>query len=222
MKVATISTASPNVVAHQQRKGGDASRQEAKQRTSHSPGHDPAAAVEPAEAKSASAALMQTGAEQKIMKSESSSSSSFSQSKQGSESTSKTGTSRTTSKQTRQGTSTSGRDMFSASVTNRWDTYDFHLPHSPGMAFCDYGESVTEAECDDKALLLRRRFGGPVTPEIATGEGGQCGDGNWGEVPMGCSVRTGAYDRKGDHKPHLAWRPYYKTGEPPMGYFKYA
>ncbi|CAD7943991.1 unnamed protein product [Amoebophrya sp. A120] len=118
--------------------------------------------------------------------------------------------------------SSAQRDAFSASIPDDWNLYDFHITHSPGMTTCDHGEPVKEAECEHAVTLLRRRFGGPVIPDIAVGEGGRCGDGAWGEVPMGCSVRTGHYDSNGQHSYDKAWRPYYKGGDPPEGYYSYA
>ena len=63
-----------------------------------------------------------------------------------------------------------------------------------GSSTCDYGESVSMAECEAAAKSF---FPNPGR-RMQTGLGGTCLDGSWGQVPLGCSVQS-----KGDNSAHF-------------------
>ena len=73
---------------------------------------------------------------------------------------------------------------------------EYHLA-PPGSHKCDDGFFATQDECQAAALSLT-----PGTPgrSLQVGSGGNCLDGGWGQVPLGCSVQSG-----GD------WTAHYKT-----------
>jgi len=65
-------------------------------------------------------------------------------------------------------------------------TSNFHLA-PPGAHECDYGQTVSEAECEDAAW----RVAGNSGRSLQVGGGGRCLDTSWGQVPLGCSAQTG-------------------------------
>ena len=73
---------------------------------------------------------------------------------------------------------------------------EYHLA-PPGSHECDYGDSATQDACEAAALSLTS---GTPGRSLVVGSGGNCLDGSWGQVPIGCSVQSG-----GD------WAASYKT-----------
>ena len=59
-----------------------------------------------------------------------------------------------------------------------------HLAPS-GSSSCDYGETVSENECEIAGKILHPR----ASRKMQVGSGGTCG--SWGQVPLGCSVQSG-------------------------------
>lgn len=91
---------------------------------------------------------------------------------------------------------------------------NWHLA-PPGDNICDYGEPAGVDECVTAATMLSRwrkknpNFTPPQNGYCGNGSGSQCGqkggvcgNGGWGDVPRGCSVRTGSHGGS-DYKAHF-------------------
>eukprot|EP00928_Gymnodinium_smaydae_P024609 TRINITY_DN19869_c0_g2_i2.p1 TRINITY_DN19869_c0_g2~~TRINITY_DN19869_c0_g2_i2.p1 ORF type:complete len:4265 (-),score=633.29 TRINITY_DN19869_c0_g2_i2:6-12800(-) len=79
---------------------------------------------------------------------------------------------------------------------------DYHLAPA-GMQECDYGQNVVYQKCLEAARVVAVSAGGPSQKKLQVGLGGSCGDGGWGSVPLGCSVRSGGRN----------WDAYFKYGK---------
>ena len=84
-------------------------------------------------------------------------------------------------------------------------TQNMHLAQ-PGANICDNGSvSVLQSECEAAGQIFAQEAG-RIPGRMVVGSGGICGDGSWGQVPLGCSVQSG-----GD------WTAHYKTGNHDTG-----
>ena len=75
-----------------------------------------------------------------------------------------------------------------------------------GAPVCDYGVTITRKECEAIANGLAKAAGRTPRRILQVWGNSGCLDGDWGQVPMGCSVQTG-----GD------WTAYYKTSDTDSG-----
>eukprot|EP00808_Paulinella_micropora_P009603 g9125.t1 len=69
-----------------------------------------------------------------------------------------------------------------------------------GAPVCDYGVTVSARDCAAAVSFLASKAGRVPGRQMATGSGGTCGDGAWGQVPLGCSAQTGT-DFTAHYKP---------------------
>jgi len=86
-------------------------------------------------------------------------------------------------------------------ITSVESSYCMHLAPA-GSNSCDYGETVPWYECEAAGSIL---LPNPAR-QLQVGQGGQCLDGSWGQVPLGCSVQSGGdgaavYKISGDSGP---------------------
>ena len=70
--------------------------------------------------------------------------------------------------------------------TNEW-----HLAPA-GAHACDAGSTAAQSKCEAAAKQLAALAGKIPGRPISVGRGGTCLDGNWGQVPLGCSAQSGA------------------------------
>jgi hypothetical protein len=77
-----------------------------------------------------------------------------------------------------------------------------------GATLCDYGTVATQEQCSDAVAEVyawahkqaEATTNSQKGVRLRVGSGGICNDGDWGDVPLGCSART-----------RSKWEPYYKT-----------